>query len=91
MLRFASCATMLNMNKTICRRCAGTGYEVDHSAVGQEYRARRERLGHSLRTVASTVGVSVAYLSDLERGHRAWNANITERVNAAYARLERMA
>lgn len=77
------------MEHIVCRRCAGTGYEPDHSQVGREYRTKRERMGLSLREVSRRVGVSVAYLSDLERGHRAWNTPITERVNAAYAELSK--
>jgi len=72
------------MSNEVCHRCAGTGFEPDHAAVGREYRSRREKLGWSLRSAGERIGVSAAYLSDLERGNRAWNTNITERVNAAY-------
>lgn len=36
--------------------------------IGTTLRARREALGHSLRAVATEVGVDVAYLSRVERG-----------------------
>jgi len=72
------------MSNEVCHRCAGTGFEPDHAAVGREYRRRREKLGLSLRSAGERIGVSAAYLSDLERGNRAWNTSITERVAAVY-------
>lgn len=61
-----------------CRTCNGTGFEPDHQQIGREMRARRMVAGLSLRAVAQEMGVSAAYLSDLELGHRAWNSKITQ-------------
>lgn len=61
---------------------------VDHEATGAEWRGVREGAGVSLRSLARTMGVSAAYLSDLERGRRNW----TEEVESRYAgalRVER--
>lgn len=49
-----------------------TTWEVDSGLTGQSVRCERERLGLSLRDVARAMGISAAYLSDLERGNRAW-------------------
>lgn len=39
-------------------------------------RVKREKADHSLRQVAGWMGISAAYLSDLERGNRAWDAEL---------------
>lgn len=46
--------------------------EIDHRATGAAMRARREKSGKSLREVSAKMGISAAYLSDLERGFRNW-------------------
>lgn len=50
------------------RRCLGAGF-----------RANRESAGVSLRRTASLLGISSAYLSDLERGHRKWSKELMQR------------
>ncbi len=45
---------------------------TDDEKVGLILRAKRERAKMSLRTVAAKLGFSAAYVSDLERGKRAW-------------------
>lgn len=66
-----------------CRRCDGTGREADWLAIGATMRARREKLGLSLRGVCRAVGLTPAYLSDMERGRRAWRGPKARKV-AAY-------
>jgi len=56
-----------------CPYCRGTGQIPDDRAVGAEMRRLRERSGKSLRAVAGRLGVSAAYLSDLEQGRRRWS------------------
>ena len=72
------------MEKVVCQRCAGTGFEPDNHALGARHKAEREALGLSLRAAGVLVGVSAAYLSDLERGNRTWNTSISKRVHEAY-------
>lgn len=57
----------------VCRRCHGTGVEVDERAIGLLMRAGRERCELSLRAAARKLGISAAYLSDLELGRRHWS------------------
>ena len=47
---------------TACKRCGGTGKEVDGKGL------RGLRGGLSLRAMAAYVGVSHVYLGDVERG-----------------------
>jgi transcriptional regulator with XRE-family HTH domain len=63
----------------ICPKCGGTGQMVDPGDM------RRLRLasGKSLREVADQMGISPAYLSDLERGNRQWNGDLAGRFLAA--------
>lgn len=42
-------------------------------------RARRLAAGRSLRETAKRMGLSAAYLSDLERGNRHWRAELVQR------------
>ena len=44
----------------------------DYRELGAKLRTLREKAGLSLRKVADRLGVSVPYLSDLERGRRNW-------------------
>lgn len=67
-----------------CSRCGGTGVEIDDQATGSKLRADRQRLaGLTLREVARRMGLSAAYLSDLELGRRRWNAGLIERYREA--------
>lgn len=42
----------------------------DKFTFGKCIRQQREEMGLSLRTVASNIGISAAYLSDIEKGNR---------------------
>jgi transcriptional regulator with XRE-family HTH domain len=53
-----------------CRRCGGSGIEVDWQAFGARIRAARNERGMGLREMARKVGCSPAFVSDLERGRR---------------------
>ncbi len=53
--------------------------EIDHAATGRRARQARTATGLSLREVARRMSVSAPYLSDLERGRRAWNENRAQR------------
>ncbi|KKL56499.1 hypothetical protein LCGC14_2244780, partial [marine sediment metagenome] len=49
-----------------CHRCGGTGRERDWRGLGLQARRERESRCVSLRQMAKRIGVSAAYLSDLE-------------------------
>ncbi|KKM06149.1 hypothetical protein LCGC14_1746850 [marine sediment metagenome] len=55
-----------------CHRCGGTGREPDWRGIGLRARRERESRCVSLRQMAKRVGVSPAYLSDLECANRSW-------------------
>lgn len=66
-----------------CRCCEGSGREIDHFAVGMDLRAIREKAGKSLTFVADDMGISKAYLHDLEFGKRYWNRKLINQYQAA--------
>ena len=47
----------------------------DHKAVGASMREERTRRGLSIRAMAKCMGCSAPYVSDLEKGRRAWTPN----------------
>ncbi len=59
----------------ICRHCEGSGRssDIDHQRVGLWIQGYRRRALLTLREVASRIGCSASYLSDLEHGRRNWN------------------
>lgn len=59
-----------------CQKCNGTGKEIDQAALGLELRQMREKMKVSLRDAAQAMHISPPYLSDLELGHRHWNADL---------------
>ena len=56
-----------------CSRCQGSGWVIDPIFQGHAMRQLRLRQKVTLRTVASRMGFSPAYVSDLELGRRNWN------------------
>lgn len=69
--------------KPSCKRCNGTGLEPDHHETGKQMRALREETGRSLRSVASAIGISAPYLSDMELGRRGWSSDMILKVTSA--------
>lgn len=59
-----------------CHCCDGTGKELDHTVVGAEMRALREKAELTLDALAAKLGFTKPYLSDLERGKRNWNDDL---------------
>lgn len=55
-----------------CPKCEGTGKILDPRSFGLEMRNEREKRGISLRKAAGKMGISAAFLSDMERGFRNW-------------------
>lgn len=46
---------------------------VDHEECGKVIRALRQDAGMTQGELAAKIGISLAYVSNLERGKRAWN------------------
>ena len=65
-----------------CPKCDGTGAVLDPRAIGKQMRELREEKGVSLRTVASKLEFTPAYISDLEHGRRGWSDELLERYKA---------
>ncbi len=55
----------------------------DRSATGLALRTMRKRIPLSLREVARRLAITPAYLCDLERGNRAWTADLCKRFQEA--------
>lgn len=69
--------------KTIpCKSCSGTG----RVAAPTPLRTLRLESGISLREASRRIGLSAPYISDLERGRRAWNADLEARYRKALKR-----
>ena len=52
-----------------CAHCGGSGKQPAESGRTQ-LREAREKAGISLRKLAAAMGISLAYLGDIERGNR---------------------
>jgi transcriptional regulator with XRE-family HTH domain len=52
-------------------------------AVGEALRRRRQAQGRTLREVAAAAGVSLTYLSEIERGRKEASSEVLEAVCAA--------
>lgn len=63
------------MKNKVCQRCNGTGFEPDRVALGKSMRKLREAAGKQQNEVARAMGISPAYLSDMELGRRDWSAD----------------
>jgi predicted transcriptional regulator len=73
-----------------CKHCQGTGRVVPDDVQGAELRHLRDEARLSIRAVARAMGVSHAYLGDLETGHRAWRPALIKRFMDALHELEGM-
>lgn len=57
--------------------------ELDHFATGAAFRAERERLGFSMEKIAGMMELTVAYISQLERGRANWSGDLIDQYNNA--------
>jgi transcriptional regulator with XRE-family HTH domain len=60
-----------------------TKIERDNSRISQEAQRMRAEGCHTLRSIAQHMGISSAYLSDLERDRRGWSKTLVEKFNRA--------
>lgn len=67
------------MQQKVCEKCGGTGIRFDFEAL----KLKRLRKGKSQIFVAKRMGVTTAYLCDLEHGRRDWNADLVSLFNFA--------
>lgn len=70
---------MAELKTVSCHCCEGSGQELDHKAVGEEMRRKREARGFTLTKVAGRLKMSKAYLSDLEWGARNWRPELIQK------------
>ncbi len=70
--------------KTIpCDVCGGTGRVPDQTTLGKQLRRRRELKHVTLRAHAIRMGISAAYLCDLEHGRRVWKRPLLDSYKSA--------
>lgn len=75
---------MINVSlKRPCSHCGGSGVELSPVKIGNHMRSMREKAKISLRSVASKLGISPPYLSDLERGNRCFSEEMIARYKEA--------
>lgn len=55
-----------------CPKCRGRGVVVDPRKFGAMMREARAAKGISMRAMAKRIGISPAFLSDMELGNRPW-------------------
>ncbi|MGB7195365.1 MAG: helix-turn-helix transcriptional regulator [Collimonas pratensis] len=61
------------MKASKCKRCGGSGLEPNQAKIAKAMREKRAALQWTLERMAVTLGISIPYLSDLEKGRRAWS------------------
>lgn len=62
-----------------CPKCGGTGEIHDDIVLGMRLRKSRETAGVTLREAAKRMGITPAYLCDLEHGRRSWSVTLQEK------------
>ena len=60
---------------------------VDHHATGSQVRQERRKRNLTLQVVSAAAGISVVYLSNLERGKRRWTEELLKRIEIAMENL----
>jgi transcriptional regulator with XRE-family HTH domain len=71
-----------------CDKCGGTGVLNSSKLTGKRVRDKRTMLKIGLRQMANEMGVSHAYLSQLEHGLREWNIVLESKANRALVALQ---
>ena len=73
-----------------CPRCNGTGKILDAVRVGDFLRKKRLSFSNSLREIATQMNITVAYLSDLERGRRNWTLDKINEYESCISKINRI-
>lgn len=75
----------MSLKTKSCRCCRGSGKELDQKAVAAEMKKyRMTRVPKpSQATIAKRMGITPAYLCDLEQGYRNWNPSLIQRFKKA--------
>lgn len=63
---------------------------IDSMAIGRKCMYERTVSGCTLKTMSAEMGISVAYLSNLEHGRREWNPLLVKKANVALAMIRLM-
>ena len=64
----------MNLNEIIERK------DIDEHTFGKYLRYRREAFNKSVRTLAGELGITAAYLSDIENGNRSAPTNFLDKI-----------
>jgi transcriptional regulator with XRE-family HTH domain len=75
--------------KMKCDKCGGTGKIESPVLAGSFRRKIRKQYGLTLRAVATKMGVSAAYVSDLELGRRNWSPAVSAQYDNAMRLLNK--
>jgi len=73
-----------------CPLCGTSGRAIEHKKTGQGFREWRRSAGVRLREASEHMGISIAYLSDLEHGRRNWSARLATRCAVAVSYLAKL-
>lgn len=78
-----------NPELAFCPHCQGTGRAgaFDDATIGLSVSAIRRRHDLTAKDVATVLGCSPQYLSDLERGRRAWSLDLVRRYKQAVGHI----
>jgi transcriptional regulator with XRE-family HTH domain len=74
---------MASLKTQKCRCCEGSGKELDHKSIGPMMKQRRLKAGLTQGEVALRMGISGAYVCDLERGTRNWRDELIAKYGKA--------
>jgi predicted transcriptional regulator len=67
-----------------CKCCGGSGHDIDNRETGDVLKKARKTSRITQKAMAKALGISAAYLCDLEHGRRHWSS---EMVHAFKAQL----
>jgi predicted transcriptional regulator len=70
-----------------CPKCSGTGKIKDNASVAEEVKRFREKHSLTLTEVAKEMGLTKAYISDLEHARRTWSDALEKRYCDAVLKL----
>jgi len=63
----------------VCSTCGGSGFQIDPILL----KFRRQAQHLSITECAKRMGVSIAYVCELEHGRKRWNSELLAKFNQA--------